>query len=86
MESEEKANMVARRASSTIQQYQREIAELKTQLSQAGAGVGVGLGAGEQQLKQQIQDLHVEINTLKAREMAQRDQFLREMAQINGRS
>jgi len=86
MESEEKANMVARRATSTIQQYQREIGELKAQLlSQQQAGGAGGGGGAEPQLRLQIRDLQAQVEALQAREIAQRDQFQRDIAHINGR-
>lgn len=77
MENEERANMMVRRMENTIQKNQQEIEALKQQSTTKS------IGGQEERMREQIEDLEEEIKELKSNELKLRDQFLKDLSELN---
>ncbi|KAI7949316.1 hypothetical protein MJO28_008137 [Puccinia striiformis f. sp. tritici] len=88
MESEEKSNMGSRRAEQTLQRYTNEITDLKLQLQHHQSSPSISsdsttLLTENANLKDQVEDLSVQLQDLHAQEIANRKAFLDDLARLN---
>ncbi|KAH9452956.1 hypothetical protein Pst134EB_016897 [Puccinia striiformis f. sp. tritici] len=88
MESEEKSNMGSRRAEQTLQRYTNEITDLKLQLQHHQSSPSISsdsttLLTENANLKDQVEDLSVQIQDLHNQEISNRKAFLDDLARLN---
>ncbi|KAI9602489.1 hypothetical protein H4Q26_001778 [Puccinia striiformis f. sp. tritici PST-130] len=88
MESEEKSNMGSRRAEQTLQRYTNEITDLKLQLQHHQSSTSISsdsttLLTENANLKDQVEDLSVQLQDLHNQEISNRKAFLDDLARLN---